>query len=264
MVLASINWNVDPEIFRIGPVAVRYYGVLWALAFYLGYIIFNQFVKREKLPQGFLDSLVMYAAVGTIIGARLGHCLFYQPDYYLKHPIDIIKIWEGGLASHGAAIGILIAMYLFARKQKMSMVYVLDRVVITVAIGGALIRIGNLMNSEIYGVQTSLPWGFVFERNNEIFPKHPTQLYEALAYVLIFLICYYVYARNDSKPRRGFIFGLFMVLLFTARFLIEYVKEPQVEFEVGMKLNMGQMLSIPFIIAGVVFVIFSYYGRRAE
>jgi prolipoprotein diacylglyceryl transferase len=135
MVLASINWNVDPEIFRIGPIAVRYYGVLWALAFYLGYIIFNQFVKREKLPQGFLDSLVMYAAVGTIIGARLGHCLFYQPDYYLKHPIDIIKIWEGGLASHGAAIGILIAMYLFARKQKMSMVYVLDRVVITVAIG---------------------------------------------------------------------------------------------------------------------------------
>jgi prolipoprotein diacylglyceryltransferase len=120
------------------------------------------------------------------------------------------------------------------------------------------------MNSEIYGVQTSLPWGFVFERNNEIFPKHPTQLYEALAYVLIFLICYYVYARNDSKPRRGFIFGLFMVLLFTARFLIEYVKEPQVEFEVGMKLNMGQMLSIPFIIAGVVFVIYSYYGSRAE
>ena len=256
--LAYIHWNVDPEIFRVGPLAVRYYGLMWALAFYLGYVVFNKFVKKEGLKEGFLDSLTVYMVVGTVLGARLGHCLFYEPEYYLSHPLEILKIWQGGLASHGAAIGILVALYLFARKQKVPMIYVVDRVVITVALGGAFIRLGNLMNSEIYGVQTSLPWGFIFERNNELFPKHPTQLYEALSYFLIFFLLYFYYKKQDGKTKTGFIFGVFLILLFAARFLIEYVKEPQVEFEKAMALNMGQWLSVPFILAGVFFVVYSY------
>mgnify|MGYP001492475840 CR=1 FL=1 len=264
MILATIHWNVDPEIFRIGKFAIRYYGVLWALSFYLGYIIFNRFVKKEGLPEGFLDSLTIYTAIGTILGARLGHCLFYEPDYFLSHPIDILKIWQGGLASHGAAIGIIIALYLFSRSQKVSMIYVLDRIVITVALAGFLIRLGNLMNSEIYGVQTSLPWGFIFDRNNEIVPKHPTQLYEAFCYLIIFFILHLLYNKANSKPRSGLLFGLFLVGVFTARFIIEYVKEPQVEFEKTMSLDMGQILSIPFILAGIGFIIYSYILKRRE
>lgn len=256
--LAYINWNIDPEIFSLGPLSVRYYGLMWATAFYLGYIVFNKFVKKELLPEGFLDSLTMYMIIGTVLGARLGHCLFYEPAYYLSHPLEMLYIWQGGLASHGAAIGILIALYLFARKQKVPMIYVVDRVVITVALGGAFIRLGNLMNSEIYGVETSLPWGFIFARNNEIFPKHPTQLYEALSYFLIFFILYFYYRKHEGKTNTGFIFGVFLIMLFCARFLIEYVKEPQVEFEKAMALNMGQWLSVPFILAGVFFVVYSY------
>lgn len=256
--LAYIHWNVNPEIFSLGPFAVRYYGLMWAMAFYLGYVVFNKFVKRESLPEGFLDSLTMYMVIGTVIGARLGHCLFYEPDYYLSHPLEIIKIWKGGLASHGAAVGILISLYFFARKHKVPMIYVVDRVVITVALGGAFIRLGNLMNSEIYGVETNLPWGFLFERNNEIFPKHPTQLYEAICYFLIFFILFFYYRKQEGKTKTGFIFGVFLILLFAARFLIEYVKEPQVDFEKTMVLNMGQWLSVPFILAGVFFVVYSY------
>jgi len=256
--LAYIHWSVDPEIFSIGPLSVRYYGLMWALAFYLGYVVFNNFVKREGLKEGFLDSLTMYMVIGTVVGARLGHCLFYEPAYYLSNPLEILKIWQGGLASHGAAIGILVALYLFARKHKVPMIYVVDRVVITVALGGAFIRLGNLMNSEIYGVETSLPWGFIFVRNNELFPKHPTQLYEALSYFVIFFLLYFFYRKQDGKTKTGFIFGVFLILLFAARFLIEYVKEPQVDFEKTMALNMGQWLSVPFILAGVFFIVYSF------
>ncbi|RPH29416.1 MAG: prolipoprotein diacylglyceryl transferase [Bacteroidales bacterium] len=264
MILASINWNVNPEIFRIGGLAIRYYGVLWALSFYLGYLIFDRFVKREGLPEGFLDSLTIYTAVGTIAGARLGHCLFYEPAYYLSHPIDILKIWQGGLASHGAAVGIITALILFSRKWKVSTIYVLDRVVITVALAGILIRLGNLMNSEIYGVETNLPWGFIFERNGEIFPKHPTQIYEAFMYLLIFIMLYLVYIKSKGKPREGVIFGLFLSTLFTARFFIEFLKEPQVEFEKTMTINMGQWLSIPFVLAGIGFIGYAYYQKSKE
>ncbi|HRX32461.1 MAG TPA: prolipoprotein diacylglyceryl transferase [Tenuifilaceae bacterium] len=260
--LAYIHWNINPEIFHLGPFSIRYYGLMWALAFYFGYVLFNRFVKREKLPEGFLDSLTMYMIVGTVVGARLGHCLFYEPKFYLSHPLEILKIWHGGLASHGAAIGILIALYLFARKQKVPMLYVLDRVVIAVALGGVFIRLGNLFNSEIYGIETTMPWGFIFERNNEFFPKHPTQLYEALSYLVIFFVLYWYYRKKDAKFNMGSIFGAFLILLFGARFLIEYVKEPQVEFEKHMMLNMGQWLSVPFILAGIVFLLYSKYYSK--
>jgi len=261
MILATIHWNVDPEIFRIGRFAIRYYGVLWALSFYLGYLIFNRFVKKEGLPEGFLDSLTIYMAVGTIVGARLGHCLFYEPAYYLSHPIDILKIWQGGLASHGAGIGILVALYLFSIKHKVSVLYVLDRIVITVALAGFFIRFGNLMNSEIYGVETTLPWGFIFDRNQELYPKHPTQLYEAFMYLIIFVLLHFIYNKSQSKPTKGLLFGIFLVTVFTARFFIEFVKEPQVDFEKTMSLNMGQLLSIPFVLAGIGFIVYSYYKR---
>lgn len=264
MILATIHWNVNPEIFRIGHFAIRYYGVLWALSFYLGYLIFNRFVKKEGLPEDFLDSLTVYTAIGTIVGARLGHCLFYQPADYLSHPIDILKIWQGGLASHGAAVGIITAIFLFSRKWKVSWTYVMDRLVVTVALAGFLIRIGNLMNSEIYGVETSLPWGFVFERKREIFPKHPTQLYEAFMYLIIFVILYLVYNKSNFKPKQGVLFGLFLIGVFFSRFVIEFIKEPQVEFEKSMSLNMGQWLSIPLVLAGIGFIAYAYYQKRKE
>jgi len=264
MILASIHWNIDPEIFRIGRFAIRYYGVLWALSFYLGYLIFNRFVKKEGLPEGFLDSLTIYMVVGTILGARLGHCLFYEPDYYLSHPIDILKIWQGGLASHGAALGIIISLIFFSIKHKVSTIYVLDRIVITVALAGFLIRLGNLMNSEIYGVETNLPWGFIFVRSGEQSPKHPTQLYEAFAYLLIFLLLYSIYHKSNNKPQKGLLFGLFLSLVFAARFVIEFIKEPQVDFEKSMSLNMGQLLSIPLVLAGIGFVIYSFTQKNKE
>lgn len=255
LLLLYINWNVDPEIFRIGPLAIRYYGLLWALAFYFGYIIFQRFVKNENLPEGFLDSLTMYMIVGTVIGARLGHCLFYEPSYYLSHPLEILFIWHGGLASHGAAIGILVALYLLGKKWHMPMIYILDRVVIAVALGGACVRLGNFINSEIYGDITELPWGVIFERAGEVFPKHPTQIYEALAYLVLWGFLMFYYWKKKGKMNTGFVFGVFLIVLFTSRFLIEFIKEPQVDFESTMALNMGQLLSIPFILAGVYFVI---------
>lgn len=254
MILAYITWDVNPEIFRIGSFAVRYYGVLWALAFYLGYLVFDRFVKKENLPEGYLDSLTVYSAVGIVLGARIGHCLFYEPAYYLSNPWEIIMIWKGGLASHGAAIGGVIGMYLFSRKAKMPMIHVLDRFMVPAALGGSLVRFGNLMNSEIYGVATSKPWGFIFVSDGQEIPKHPTQIYEALAYLLIFVLLYLIYKKSNGKPRPGLLFGLFLILVFGTRFLIEFVKEPQVQFEVGMIINMGQILSIPFILAGIGFI----------
>jgi len=258
MTLQIIPWNVDPEIFRIGNFAVRWYGLLFASGFVIGYYILRKVFKNEGLGDATLDRLTVYVAVGTVIGARLGHCLFYEPDYYLANPVEILKVWHGGLASHGAAIGILLALWLFVRKEKKPFIWAIDRVVIVVALAGALIRLGNLMNSEIYGVETTLPWGFVFLRNGENAPKHPTQIYEALAYLLTFVILLRVYWKNLGKQKPGLLFGLFLVFVFGFRFLVEYVKEDQVAFEAGMKLNMGQLLSIPFIIAGIALLVWAF------
>jgi prolipoprotein diacylglyceryl transferase len=232
-------------------------------------MLFERFVKKESLPEGYLDSLTIYVAIGTIVGARLGHCLFYEPAYYLANPIEILKIWRGGLASHGAAIGIITALYLFSRKTKRPTIYILDRIVIPVALAGVLIRLGNLMNSEIYGVETSLPWGFKFVRDfpvgtpiEHIPAMHPTQIYEALAYLAGFIILYLIYKKSDAKPRPGLLFGIFLIITFGTRILIEFIKQPQVGFEVNMALNMGQWLSIPLVITGLVFL-FAYRGKKA-
>jgi prolipoprotein diacylglyceryl transferase len=264
MILNYINWNVDPEIVGFWGLSIRYYGLLFASSFFFGYLIMQKMFKKESLSIELLDKLTVYMAVGTVLGARLGHCLFYGPHFdilgfngeilvrgYLSHPLDILKIWQGGLASHGAAVGILIAIYYFSKKHKKPYLWTMDRIVIVVALAGFLIRMGNLMNSEIYGNPTELPWGFIFVRNGEVLPKHPTQIYEALSYLIIFVLLYFIYNKQGAQLKQGLIFGLFLILLFTARFFIEFIKEVQVNFEQGMSLNMGQWLSIPFVVIGV-------------
>ncbi|MCD6112626.1 MAG: prolipoprotein diacylglyceryl transferase [Bacteroidales bacterium] len=255
MVLDYIHWNVNPQIFHIGSLSVRWYGLLFALAFYFGYIIIKKMFEKEKIPAKLLDSLLIYMFLGTIIGARLGHCLFYEPHYYLSNPIKFLEVWEGGLASHGAAIGILLALYLFSRKYKMPYFWILDRIVVVVALAGVLIRTGNLMNSEIFGIQTSLPWAFIFDRVSPNIPRHPTQIYEALAYLFIFIFLIKHYYKKNGAPKQGFLFAMFLILIFTARFFIEYLKVVQVNFENNYILNLGQALSIPFIAIGFLILI---------
>ena len=264
MHLNVIPWDVNPEIFRIGSFAIRWYGLLFASSFLFGYIIMLRIFRNENLSDALLDKLTIYMAVGTIVGARLGHCFFYEPAYYLAHPLEILMTWRGGLASHGAAIGILLALWLFDRKEKKDFTWTIDRIAIVVALSGFFIRMGNLMNSEIYGVETTVPWGFVFLRNGENAPKHPTQIYEALAYLFIFLLLFRLYWRKKGEHIQGTLISLALILIFLARFFIEFLKEDQVAFEAGMKLNMGQLLSIPFILMGVAWFNYSLKkGKRA-
>lgn len=252
MILNQIVWDISPVIVKLGSVQVRWYGLLFATAFLLGYIVLErQVFKREGLKVELLDKLATYVIIGTVIGARLGHVLFYEPAYYLSNPLKILAIWQGGLASHGAAIGILLAIWLYVKKTGKTYWWVIDRVVIVVALGGFFIRMGNLMNSEIYGHLTSLPWGFVFVRDGQTEPRHPTQIYEALSYLVLFFALLSYYRKNWKTMRPGFIFGIFLIVLFGVRFLIEFLKEPQVAFENNMALNMGQWLSLPFVIFGV-------------
>ncbi len=262
MNLLIIPWDVNPEIFRIGSFAVRWYGLLFASSFLFGYFIMEKIFKNEKLPVETLDKLTIYMAIGVIVGARLGHCLFYEPRFYLTHPVEILKIWRGGLASHGAFLGILIVLWLFARNEKKSYSWILDRVAIVVVLSGFFIRTGNLMNSEIYGVETTLPWGFVFLRNGENAPKHPTQIYEALAYLVTFVLLFRLYWRKKGHHIEGTLFSLTLILSSLARFFIEFIKEDQVSFEAGMQLNMGQKLSIPFFLLGVVWLVISLKKKK--
>lgn len=250
-----IEWYVSPELFSVGPISVRWYGLLFAASFILGFKIMAEIYKIEKRPEKDLNDLVWYMILGTIIGARLGHCLFYNPEYYLSNPLEILMVYKGGLASHGAAIGILIALYLFIqRKKEYNFYWLLDRIVLTVALGGSFIRLGNLFNSEIIGTPTDLPWGFVFiyaSVSDPLTPRHPAQLYESIAYLISFFILFRIYKTKRQKIQNGFLFGLFLILIFGFRFLIEFIKEDQTYFEEGMLLNMGQLLSIPLIIYGI-------------
>lgn len=269
MILTSITWSAEPEIFQVGNFAIRWYGVLFALGFAIGYFIMLNFFKKEKVPVKLLDQLTTYMVIATVIGARLGHCLFYEPAYYLSRPLEILKVWEGGLASHGAAIGILLAVYIFARKNKVSYLWTMDRIATVTALAGFFIRMGNLMNSEIFGRPTTLPWGFIFENASDpaqrLQPRHPSQIYEGLAYLLIFVILISIYYKKNGKPREGSLISLFVLLIFGVRFFIEFLKEPQVGFEETMALNMGQLLSIPFILAGAagLFLIFRKKSPQA-
>ncbi len=246
---------MSPDIVTIGPFTIRWYGLLFALSFVVGFQIMTVFFRKEKRNENDLNDLIWYMIIGTVLGARLGHCFFYNPIYYLSHPLEIIMVWKGGLASHGAAIGILTAIYLFVKKKKeYTFLWILDRIVVTVALAGFFIRMGNLFNSEILGKQSSVPWAFIFASVDNV-PRHPAQLYEAIAYLLVFILLFWYYNRTKANFKSGMLFGLFLVCVFSFRFFVEFIKEDQTYFEQDMVLNMGQLLSIPFVFIGL-FLIF--------
>ena len=299
MLLNYITWNVNPVLFHLGPLQVRWYGLLWALGFFIGYYVMQRIYRKEKMTEDSMYDLLMYMLVSTILGARLGHCLFYEPEVYLAHPLDMLKIWEGGLASHGGAIGILIGLWLYVRhynkskkkkeeKQRITYIWILDRIVVAVCLVGALIRCGNVMNHEIYGTPTSLPWGFVFLRGTEQFcgtfdnytpcfawdapcppsewlPCHPTGLYEAFFCLVAMGILLWMYYKHDlGNKRPGLMFGTFLVIIFGSRILIEFLKNVQVDFERNMLFDMGQWLSIPFVIVGIVMIVRSFSQNKRK
>ncbi len=256
-----LNWNVSPELLHLGPIVFRWYGVLFALSFAMGFNLTKHMFIREKRPLIYVDYLIFYMMVGTIIGARLGHTLFYEPQIYLADPIRILYIWEGGLASHGAAVGIFVALSLFCyRHRDFKFLWVNDRLCIGVAIAGFFIRLGNFFNSEILGKPTNGHWGVIFSRVDPI-PRHPAQLYEAVCYLLIFCFLYRLYWKTEWYKVSGVIYGWFLIFVFGARFCLEFFKENQVAFESGMPLNMGQLLSIPLVIIGIILV---YRGWKSK
>jgi phosphatidylglycerol:prolipoprotein diacylglycerol transferase len=267
MILNYIHWNPDPEIVNIFGISIRYYGLLFVGGLILCIYILGWIFKKENIPSQSLEKLSIYGMIGILAGARLGHCLFYEPSYYLSHPLEMILpisfppdggikfIGYQGLASHGGALGLLIALYFYSRKTKHSMIDTIDLIAVVAALECGFIRLGNFMNSEIIGIPTTKPWGVIFERVDNV-PRHPAQLYEAISYFIIFTIMMILYKKMRDRLKNGFFFGLATVLFFTARFIIEFVKENQVGFEDGMTFNMGQLLSLPYIFVGIGFIIF--------
>lgn len=263
--LSQIIWDVSPVIFTLGPLSVRWYGLAFAVGFIVGYNIVAKMFKHEGAPEKWLGILLAYLMVGTLIGARLGHVFFYEWDYYSQHPGDILKIWEGGLASHGGTIANIIALFLFSwLVSKKPASWTFDKIVVPTAFVAALIRLGNLMNSEIYGGFTELPWGFIFVRDGQTLPAHPTQLYEAMCYLALFGLLMWMYWKKNAEERPGLIFGVFLIGIFLPRFLIEFIKNPQVERELSMSLNIGQQLSVPFILIGLGLVIYAMSRPRLK
>lgn len=260
-----ITWAPDPVLFHLGSFAVRWYSACWCIGLISVYLLEHHLYRKQGIEESKFDPLFMYCFIGILVGARLGHCLFYEPGYFLTHPIEMILparhvdghwVFTGyeGLASHGGTIGIILALLLYCWKTKMRFIHVLDNIAIVTPICACAIRIGNLMNSEIVGSPTTMPWGFIFANNGETFARHPGQLYEAICYALFFIVGWLCYRRMPQRVGTGFYFGLCLLLIFTARFFIEFVKKEQEAFEVGMLLNMGQMLSIPFILIGGYYV----------
>jgi len=256
-VLAQITWDVSPEIFRLGPLPIRWYSLGWLSAFAVGFYLVRWMYRKEGKSETDLESVLLFMILGAIIGARLGHCFFYRPDYYLAHPLEIIAFWKGfrGLASHGGAIGILASLYIFSRRHPdQPYLWLLDRVAGPAALGGFFIRMGNLMNSEILGLPTDAPWGMVFVRVDSI-PRHPAQVYEALSYLLISLFILFLYRRKGLALPSGVLTGTFLAAVFGARFFIEFVKERHAAFETGLPLSMGQILSIPIVAIGLGLIV---------
>jgi prolipoprotein diacylglyceryl transferase len=255
--MEHLIWDVDPDLIHIGPFRVRWYGLFFASGFLVGYAILTQIYRREGRPVENLSALFVYLLFGTIIGARLGHVLLYHPDYYLARPWEILMIWQGGLASHGGFTGVLIAIYLYLRKYRdMTFLQLADRLAIAALWTAGMIRIGNFFNSEILGTPSSAPWAIVFRRVDDI-PRHPAMLYEAAAYLLVFCALYTAYWKTKIAEYPGRILGVTLATSFLARFLIEFVKENQAPFEEALVLNMGQLLSLPFIAAGILLIAFS-------
>lgn len=273
MIFNYIHWNPDPEIINIFGFSPRYYGLLFVGGLILCIYLLEGIFKKENIPSANLEKLSTYGMIGILIGARLGHCLLYEPSYYLSHPLEMILpisfLPDGrmkftgyqGLASHGGVLGVLIALYFYSRKTKHSIIDTIDLIAVVAGISLGAIRLGNFMNSEIIGMPTSKPWGVIFERVDNV-PRHPTQLYEAISYFIICAIMIILYNKWRDRLKNGFLFGLATILFFTARFLIEFVKENQVEFEDGLTFNMGQLLSLPYIAVGIGFIIFGLWKTK--
>lgn len=267
MIINFIHWDIDPEIIKIFGIPLRYYGILFVGGLILCIYILNWIFKKEDIPLDKLEKLSIYGMIGIFAGARLGHCLFYDPSYYLSHPLEMLLpiqqtagggyefIGYQGLASHGGALGLIIALIIYAKRTKESIIKTIDLIAVVAPLGGCFIRLANLMNSEIIGIPTRVPWAFIFVREDNL-PRHPAQLYEAISYLAIFGLIFYLYKTKRDKLQNGFFFGLSISLIFIARFVIEFIKERQVPFEEQMQLDMGQLLSIPFIIVGLGFVIY--------
>ncbi len=275
MLSLFITWNPSPEMFTIPFIdwPVRWYGLSWALGFMGCHFFMNRVFRAERRTDKQLDLLTLYIVLGTILGARIGHCFFYDFAYYSNHPLEVFKIWEGGLASHGGAIGIIAGMWLYCNKTKEYWLWLFDRLVVVVPFASFMIRFGNLMNSEIVGKQTNVPWGFKFLNNDEdkinlisnniqIPVRHATQLYEALFYVCLFVLFYWLWKYKRNQFGKGFMFGLFCIAMFSFRFFMEFLKENQVSFEDAMPLNMGQILSVPFVLIGVFMVLRSFKQEK--
>ena len=262
----AVVWNPDSELCRLLGLPVRYYSLMWVVGLVAAYLLVRKFYKDRGIKPEVFEPLFLYCFIGILAGARLGHCLFYEPDYYLssgRHFMEMLlpirfmpeggvkMVGYSGLASHGGTIGIFIGILLYCRKYKVKLLECVDMICVATPLTAACIRIGNLMNSEIVGKPTGTDWGFIFVQNGEDFARHPAQLYEAIAYLVIFAVIILIYRKHKEKVGSGFYFGFCIAAIFTFRFFIEFCKEVQVDFEKGMSLDMGQLLSIPFIIAGV-------------
>ena len=255
------EWNANPVLMSFGSLSIHWYGVLFAAAILSGFGVMNWIYKRENKSIEQLESLQIYMLIGIVVGARLGHCLFYDPAYYLSNPLKILAINEGGLASHGGGIGAILATLYYAKKNSINFLYLLDRLAIPTALFAFFVRMGNLMNSEILGLQTDVPWAVVFLRV-DVIPRHPVQLYEALAYLSIFIVLALLYVFKSEKIKSGFLFGLFLMLVFSARIAVEFVKERQAAYSDAMVFSTGQMLSVPFLLIGLGLIILSFYKKK--
>lgn len=263
--LSYITWSVDPEIFVIPGIdwPLRWYGLMWAIGLVLAQQIMYHVFKVEGRPANHIDTFTLYIVLGALIGARLGHFLFYDPSVFWTDPLSIILPPYAGLASHGGAIGILTGLYFFCRKLNYNYLWMVDRLVIVVCVVGGFIRLGNLMNSEILGLPTDVPWAFVFTYVDNV-PRHPAQLYEAIYCFILFGVLYYLWRNRRSELYNGFIFGIFLIVLWTLRFVDEFFKEPQEAFEQDMVLNMGQILSIPFVLFGIFLLMLAVRGKTSK
>lgn len=251
-----IHWAFDPILFSAGPLTIRWYGLLFVGAFLIGQWMLGRIFAAEGVPRENAERLMIHALLGAVVGARLVHCLFYEPDYYLSHPLAILRIWEGGLASHGGALGMLLALWFAARtaQPRLPFLWLIDRVSMPAALGAVFVRVANFLNSEIVGIPTSGRWGVVFESIDAL-PRHPAQLYEAIAYALIFAVLLAIYRRSGKRTPEGLLFGVLMALVFSARILVEFFKTTQAAYEAGQLFTVGQYLSLPFVMLGVVMMV---------
>jgi prolipoprotein diacylglyceryl transferase len=255
-------WSIDPVALSFGSVKVYWYGILFATAILSGLQFMKWVYKQEGLDVESLDNLFIYIVVGIVVGARLGHVLFYDPAFYFTHPAKIIAVWEGGLASHGGGLGLILALYIYTKKYKMNYLWLLDRVAIPTALFGFFVRMGNFMNSEIVGTPSNLPWAIVFSRVDGL-ARHPAQIYESFAYLGIFVLLFFVYKMQKQKVQNGFLFGIFLTLIFSVRFLVEFVKTKQADYDTSfLHMSTGQALSIPFLLLGLGLIVYSLKVKK--